>query len=116
MTVPLITKPIISLRDVLSLEEDQGDWLVGPNLMLRGGAVALAAKTGVGKSWVASHIAQCLITGKPLFGSVYRKNNEKRGQPIFPVKQVERVLYIDYETALRRQRRKPFTTHWHFPG
>ena len=64
----------------------------------------IGAATGIGKSTVALHIAQCLATGQPLFRAFYHKKARK-GQPRYPTVK-SKVLYLDYElNELARKRR-----------
>lgn len=87
---------VVSVDEILSTEYPPQEFIIGPSLLPRGGCMLLGAATGVGKSWVALHIAQCLVTGRPLFDAHYHKNGTGQ-RPKYTVDRLDKVLYIDYE-------------------
>lgn len=96
---------LIMLDEIMETVYPPEDFILGPRLLPLGGCFMIGAATGVGKSWVGLHIAQCFGVGKPLFGAMHRKHG-RVGLPKFPVRKLDRILYIDYELqdAMRKQR------------
>jgi hypothetical protein len=75
--------PLVDWTEAYGLGENPAQWLAEP-LLPEGGAVALFAKGGTGKSLLALWIAAGLATGRGLVG------------PVDPVD----VLYLDYEMTI----------------
>lgn len=98
--------PVVSLSEIWATEYAKEQFLIGPCLLPVAGAMALSAETGVGKSWISEHIALCMVQGKPLFDYLHARKDAKFGTAVFPVKQADKVLYVDYELShgVRKQR------------
>lgn len=85
------------------------EYLIGPNVLPKKGKLLITAETGVGKSYIALHMAACLATGTALFGLKHNRHDENFGKPVFPVPKSVYVTYLDYEIPehLRKDRLKP---------
>lgn len=99
---------LISANEILATDYATQEFIIGPKLLPKGGCMLIGAATGVGKSWVALHIAQCFVTGEPLFNAHYHKHGQE-GLPKFPVAKLNKIIYIDYELshATRKERLQP---------
>lgn len=96
-----------SMVQIQEMESKEEDFIIGPNLLTTGGAMVVGGETNAGKSFVALHMAQCLVSGEPLFGAIKHKSGVK-GEAKFPVQKVGQVLYLDYEVNhLERKKRLP---------
>lgn len=94
---------VLSVDEIRDTEFPPQKFIIEPHLLPRNGAFIIGAATGVGKSWIALHIAQCLASGAPLFDAVYLKHG-KEHTARFPVIKMAKILYLDYE--LSHQMRK----------
>jgi RecA-family ATPase len=72
-------------------------FLIGPDLLPKGGRMLLTAENGTGKSAVALYIAACLANEQPLFGLLRKKKDRDFNKPVFPTHGKSFVVYVDYE-------------------
>lgn len=90
------------------------EYLIGPNILPSRGKLLITAETGVGKSYIALHMAACLATGSPLFGLTHNRHDERFGQPVFPVKKSSYVAYLDYEIPEHQRKERLTRLHEQF--
>lgn len=90
------------------------DYLIGPNILPSRGKLLITAETGVGKSYIALHMAACLATGAPLFGLTHNRHDERFGQSVFPVKKSSYVAYLDYEIPEHQRKERLTKLHEQF--
>jgi len=81
----------IDYNDMLTGELPEEPWLVA-DLIPEGGLALLVGDGGVGKSWVAYHMSQCVTSGAPFLGR-------------FDVR-VRPVLYFDNESGERHAKER----------
>lgn len=89
-------RSLVTAAEILKRNYPEEQYLIGPNILPRKGKLLITAETGVGKSYIALHIAACLATATPLFGLIHRRN-ENFGEPLFPVTHKHYIAYLDYE-------------------
>lgn len=80
--------PVVSLGELLSRSSAEKPWLV-ERILPEGGALTLVGNPGVGKTWLALHLACAVASGKPFLGR-------------FSVAKAGAVLVIDEENGERR--------------
>lgn len=59
---------IHSLDQVIAMDDDPAEFILGPYLLPAGGRALLGGTKGVGKSVLVMNIARAVATGEPLFG------------------------------------------------
>lgn len=84
---------MISLRELLSKPPDPATYLVGPELLPKGGKLFLAAAEKTGKSFLLLNAALDMAAGRLLWGA-------------FPIPKPLRVLYLDKELGYSRLRKR----------
>lgn len=89
-------RSLVTAQEILNRKYPEEQYLIGPNILPRKGKMLITAETGVGKSYIALHIAACLATATPLFNLIHRRN-ENFGEALFPVTHKHYVAYLDYE-------------------
>ena len=67
--------------DLITNDPPKIDWIV-ENAIEAGGLPVIFGDSGIGKSWLAMHLADCVATGRPWFGKTCKKRT---------------VLYLDGE-------------------
>jgi KaiC/GvpD/RAD55 family RecA-like ATPase len=96
-----------SVQTLLARPYVERGFLIGPDLLPKGGRMLITGMSGTGKSTLTLVLAACLASKKPLFGIVDNHKGNNCGEPKFPISSLSEVAYLDYELsdAIRVEKR-----------
>lgn len=104
-----------SASQIIARKYPGEQYVIGPNILPKRGKMLITAETGVGKSYIALHIAACMATATPLFGLIHRRN-ENFGEPVFPVASKHFTAYLDYEIPDQQRQERLKALNERVPG
>jgi KaiC/GvpD/RAD55 family RecA-like ATPase len=105
------TRTLNSVQTLLSKPYEGRRFLIGPELLPKGGRMLITGMSGTGKSTLTLILAACLASKTPLFGIIDTHKGANYGEPKFPISDISAVVYLDYELSdeLRAEKRlRPF--------
>ncbi|HUT62166.1 MAG TPA: AAA family ATPase [Phycisphaerae bacterium] len=90
---PFRQASILTHAGIIAEPVPQLDWIVPP-LFASKTLCILSGREGVGKSFLALYVAQCIASGKPLWGALDKQHNF-----LFPVEERPRILIVDLQNS-----------------
>ena len=95
-----------SVKVLLGKPYARRGFLIGPDLLPKGGRMLITGMSGTGNT-LTLILAACLTSKKPLFGILDTHKGGNYGEPKLPISSPSEVAYLDYELsdAIRVEKR-----------